>query len=147
MEGWRGKPVFFAAACKTTGGDIEWMRLDSKEVSAKLKGFALTPQSPEERWAFTKEIDIANSYDQKAWLKQNIPVIVGSMFLLILFFGFMVFYENIWQPINEASARFDSMEARFFEHQKAWMSFVEGRQDMDAAVKQAQGLPPEAPPK
>jgi len=130
----------FAQLYKHPDGSTNWMKLDPKTIDKKIKEWPveLTPMPAEERWVYHSEAQIASTYGVKSWIKQNLPMIVGSTMILLLFFGFFIFYEDLWAPIQQYTGRLDAMESRFFTHQERWMDFVEGRQNLDRASQSLQ---------
>jgi len=144
-----GGTRMFAQIVKRPDGSYHWLSLDAHEIEGKIEKMEarLKPQSAEERLAFKEEIAIAQSYDTKAWLKQNLPAMVGIGAIVVIFFGFLLFYEDLWKPINAAQGMMVTQQKELQESQMRWIRFMEGKQSLDEQGVQGAGEIPTEPPR
>ena len=144
-----GGTRMFAKLVKRPDGSYHWLSLDAHEIAGKIEKMEarLKPQSAEERLAFKEEIQIAQSYDTKGWLKQNLPALVGMGAVVVIFFGFLMFYEDLWKPIHTIQGLMVEQQKELQDSQMRWMRFVEGKQGLDEQSRRIAGEIPAEPPR
>lgn len=144
-----GGTRMFAQIVKRPDGSYHWLSLDAHEIEGKIEEMEarLKPQSAEERLAFKEEIQIAQSYDTKGWLKQNLPAMVGMGAIVVIFFGFLIFYEDLWRPLNTVQGLLVEQQQELQDSQMRWMRFMEGKQSLDEQEAGIQAEIPAEPPR
>jgi hypothetical protein len=97
-----------------------------KHVLNFIKSFR--PVSTTQRVSYSYQVDKAKAYLKTDFLRQNMPIILGGVFLVLMLIVFMMMFGKVMQPIMDASDKVT-------EYQKVNLEIVEVMRDMQGDIQ------------
>lgn len=103
-----------------------------RAVSNFIKSFR--PVTTTQRASYAYQYDQAKSYLKSDFMKQNIPIIIGGIFVVLVLAIFMMFWGKVMQPTLEAQKTVTEYEKVKLDELQVWRDISTGVQRIQKSM-------------
>lgn len=106
--------------------------LDAHDAAVAEFVKSMRPVTTTQRASYAYQDDQARSYKKEDWIKANMPIIIGGIFIVLTLAIFMMFYGKVIEPTTAA-------QAVVVEYEQIRLDELRVIQDMNARVQRIEG--------